>query len=72
MNLEKGQRVTTAHGAGTIAGFESFDEDGHNAEPSETDNGNRAIVRLDNPDNWPAHTIATTDPHYQRDELSLI
>lgn len=36
---EKGQRVTTPHGAGTVSGFECFDRDGKSLPPAQVDKG---------------------------------
>lgn len=66
------RRVNTPHGPGTVTGFEAFDDKGRNVEPSTTDNGRRVIVQLDDPAAWPAHTAATTPPHYFRDEVTPI
>lgn len=70
IQYNQGDRVNTPHGPGTVAGFEAFDDKGRNVEPSTTDNGRRVIVQLDDPSAWPAHTVATTPPHYFRDEVT--
>lgn len=67
----KGDRVNTPHGPGIVVGFEAFDTNtGRNIEPSATDNGRRVIVHLDDQTAWPAHTVATTPPHYFRNEVT--
>lgn len=66
-----GQRVTTPLGTGAILGFESFTLEGKQAPTKYEDNGQRAIVRLDNPDNWKP-TALTPDPYMFRSDLADI
>lgn len=64
-----GQRVMTPLDAGTIIGFESFTPNGQQGPTSDTDNGNRAIVLLDKPENW-ILTPATPHPYMFRSDMS--
>lgn len=64
-----GQRVQTPLGLGTILGFEHF-KNGYEALPiSPTNTGGRAIVQLDNPENW-ACTKLTPNSYMFRSQLS--
>ncbi len=69
---EKGQRVTTPHGAGTVSGFERFDRDGKSLPPAQVDKGGRVIVTLDTPADWPGASPACPDPYYWRGEINPI
>lgn len=50
--LTVGSRVMTPLGAATVLGFETFNAKGFSAPLSNTDNGGRVAVTLDEPDNW--------------------
>lgn len=69
--LHVGQRVMTPLDAGTILGFESFTPEGQQGPTSDVDNGNRAIVRLDKPENWIA-TPGTPHPYMFRRGMTAL
>ena len=69
--LRVGQRVMTPLDAGIILGFESFTPQGKQGPTSDADNGNRAIVQLDKPENWLA-TPGTPHPYMFRSDITEI
>jgi hypothetical protein len=68
----KGQRVQTPLGPGTILGFESFNARGFSNPLSDSDTGGRAQVQLDTPGNWLAATEAQPHPYMFRSQLQEI
>lgn len=71
--LQKGQRVQTPLGAGTVVGFERFTPGGFSAPLSDTDNEgstSRVVVQLDRPENWLGTSPEHPDPYMYRSQLS--
>ena len=66
-----GDRVTTPLGAGTVEAFERFDDKGMSLEPSNTDQGGRVVVKLDDPTQWAAHATHG-NPYMFRSEIQHI
>ena len=66
-----GERVTTPLGAGTVVSFEHFDDEGMSLEPSNTDQGRRVVVKLDDPTRWAAHATHG-NPYMFRSEIQPI
>ena len=63
-----GTRVQTKFGPGKILGWEWFSE-GKSAPLSETYQGYRACVELDNPENWVGRSV-TPNPYFLYGELT--
>lgn len=65
----KGERVNTVLGAGAVAGFEHFDDEGMSLPPSDTDTGGRVVVTLDDPSAWIGQE-KHGDPYMFRSEIT--
>ena len=66
-----GTRVQTKFGPGTILGWEWFDAKGKSQLLSETYQGYRGSVQLDNPENWIGRDV-TPNPYFVYEELAQI
>jgi hypothetical protein len=72
--LEKGQRVMTNLGSGTIEAFEDFDLHGSSLTPVDSDPGygGRVIVRLDEPEKWIGASSEFPHPYIFRGEIGVL
>lgn len=68
----KGQRVATPYGYGTIAEYECYGSFRVTRKHKPRTEHDRAVVTLDNRENWPCHKVVDGDPCFWGHELTPI